>query len=512
MVSPLAVSPRRAATYVRMSTEHQQYSTANQADAIAKYAAQRNLSIVKTFVDHGKSGVKISSRFALLELLREVESGNAAFEIILVYDVSRWGRFQDADESAYYEYVCKRAGVLVHYCAEQFENDGSVSSALLKTIKRSMAGEFSRELSAKVFAGQSRLIELGFRQGGCAGFGFRRQLLDREGRVKGILGHGEEKSIQTDRVKLIPGPDEEISIVRKIFALFTNNFMPEREIVRLLNEQGVPPDRGRTWTRSRVHTLLTSPKYIGVSIYNRKSYKLSGKQVNNPSNMWIRCDHACEPIVPLAQFEQAQQIIRARANHLSDEDLLASLRRLLAKQGSLSSRLIGADGSMPSVALFRKRFKYLTWAYRAIGYQPSRYYRYQALTVSIKQLQQNLCAAVKAKLRSIGATVEDDPKSTFLINGQFTVTVKVCYCSETSVGPRWSVLLDRASLPDITVAARLASGNAGILDYYLIPSLDRLIRRLFLDEDNQYNHEVYRFDSLDFFLTLAQRTSLVKTL
>jgi DNA invertase Pin-like site-specific DNA recombinase len=123
MVSPLAVSPRRAATYVRMSTEHQQYSTANQADAIGKYAAQRNLSIVKTFVDHGKSGVKISSRFALLDLLREVESGKAPFEIILVYDVSRWGRFQDADESAYYEYVCKRAGVLVHYCAEQFEND-----------------------------------------------------------------------------------------------------------------------------------------------------------------------------------------------------------------------------------------------------------------------------------------------------------------------------------------------------------------------------------------------------
>ncbi|MEO6246527.1 MAG: hypothetical protein ABIQ12_13930 [Opitutaceae bacterium] len=27
------------------------------------------------------------------------------------YDVSRWGRFQDADESGYYEYICKRAGI-----------------------------------------------------------------------------------------------------------------------------------------------------------------------------------------------------------------------------------------------------------------------------------------------------------------------------------------------------------------------------------------------------------------
>jgi hypothetical protein len=37
-----------------------------------------------------------------------VESGAASFDVILVYDVSRWGRFQDADESAYYEYLCKR--------------------------------------------------------------------------------------------------------------------------------------------------------------------------------------------------------------------------------------------------------------------------------------------------------------------------------------------------------------------------------------------------------------------
>ena len=180
----LAVKETRAAMYVRMSTEHQQYSTENQADAIRDYAKLHDFSIVKTFVDHGKSGLRLSSRVALTELLREVESGTAQFERILVYDVSRWGRFQDADESAYYEYICKRAGVFVHYCAEQFENDGSISSSLLKTIKRSMAAEFSRELSVKVFAGLCRLFELGYRQGGCAGFGFRRQLLDCRGKDK----------------------------------------------------------------------------------------------------------------------------------------------------------------------------------------------------------------------------------------------------------------------------------------------------------------------------------------
>ena len=107
---------------------------------------------------------------------------------VLVYDVSRWGRFQDPDVSASYEVRCRQAGVTIEYCAEQFRNDGSLSSAIVKQVKRSMAAEYSRELSVKVFAGQSRLIGLGFRQGGPAGYGLRRQLVDQHGNLKTVLG------------------------------------------------------------------------------------------------------------------------------------------------------------------------------------------------------------------------------------------------------------------------------------------------------------------------------------
>jgi Resolvase, N terminal domain len=132
-------------------------------------AASRGIEIIKTYADEGKSGLRIDGRNALKSLIDDVQSGSADFQTILVYDVSRWGRFQDADESAYYEYICKRAGITVQYCAEQFENDGSPVSTIVKGVKRAMAGEYSRELSAKVFAGQCRLIELGLRQGGPPG-------------------------------------------------------------------------------------------------------------------------------------------------------------------------------------------------------------------------------------------------------------------------------------------------------------------------------------------------------
>ena len=148
-----------------MSTEHQKYSTENQRDVIRDYAARRGFEIVKTYADDGKSGLRIEGRDALRQLINDVENGKADFKAILVYDVSRWGRFQDADESAYYEYICKRAGITVCYCAEQFENDGSLGTTIIKSMKRAMAGEYSRELSSKVFKGQCKLIQLGFRQG-----------------------------------------------------------------------------------------------------------------------------------------------------------------------------------------------------------------------------------------------------------------------------------------------------------------------------------------------------------
>jgi DNA invertase Pin-like site-specific DNA recombinase len=172
--SPIVRAPSHAAQYVRMSTEHQHYSPENQLDVIRQYAADHNMDIVQAYSDHGRGGFNIAGREGLNQLMSDVEAKRTDFTSLLVYDVSRWGRFQDVDESAYYEYVLKRAGIRVPYCAEQFENDGSMSSSVLKTLKRSMAAEYSRELSVKVFSGQCRLIEMGFRQGGPAGYGLRR--------------------------------------------------------------------------------------------------------------------------------------------------------------------------------------------------------------------------------------------------------------------------------------------------------------------------------------------------
>lgn len=61
-----------AAQYLRMSTDHQQYSIDNQADMIRKYADAQGFEIIKTYADEAKSGLALKHRLGLAKLLSDV--------------------------------------------------------------------------------------------------------------------------------------------------------------------------------------------------------------------------------------------------------------------------------------------------------------------------------------------------------------------------------------------------------------------------------------------------------
>ncbi len=497
----------RAAQYCRMSTEHQQYSTANQGDVIQEYARRRGFEIVRTYADEGKSGLNVAGRDSLRQMIDDVQSGKADYAAILVYDVSRWGRFQDADESAYYEYLCKRAGIEVHYCAEQFENDGGPTSTIIKSVKRAMAGEYSRELSAKVFQGQCRLIELGYRQGGAPGYGLRRMLVNAAGEHKGQLARGEQKSLQTDRVILVPGPEEEIDVVRWAYDQFTREGKRESEIAAALNARGLVTDLGRSWTRATVHEVLTNEKYIGNNVYNRTSFKLKKKHVENPPEMWVRAEGAFDAVVSPEVFFTARGILQERARRLSDEDMLSLLKRLGEQHPTLSGHLIDAAEGLPTAAAYRSRFGSLLGAYRRAGLEPPRDYSFVEVNRQLRALHVSLFADVTGRLHATGATVTHDAATDLLlINGEYTAILALSRCRQTAAGSlRWLVRIDRALAPDITILARMDAANSRPADYYLLPVMDIEVPRLLLCESNGACLDTYQFDSLDHFTALAAR-------
>ena len=496
-----------AVAYVRMSTDHQKYSTENQLEVIRRYAEVRGLKILRVYEDSGRSGLRIDGREAIQTLMAEVGSGRADFSAILVYDVSRWGRFQDADEGAYHEHVCSRAGIRVHYCGEQFENDGSIGSNLLKTVKRVMAGEYSRELSVKVFAGQCRLVELGFRQGGVPGYGLRRVLIDEHRSPKGELDRGDRKSLQTDRVILVPGPSREVEVVRRMYQMFVDEGRSERAIAAVLNDQGVLTDFGRLWTRASVHQVLTNEKYIGNNVYNKVSFKLKQRRVVNPREMWVRAEDAYPSIVDRALFERARTIVDARSCHHSDEELLSMLRVLLEQKGVLSGLVIDEREEMPSSSVYRHRFGSLLRAYELIGYQPDRDYRYIEINRSLRRSYPQIVAEIIAGVVQVGGIAVLNPVNDLLsINGEFTASLVIARSFQTSSGSlRWRIRFDVGLVPDITIAIRMNEVNQAPLDYYVLPSIDMSAPHLKLAEHNGLSLDAYRFDSLEFFFALAGR-------
>ena len=116
----------RAVAYYRHSAEiGQENSVEIQQENIRAFAAKHDIDVIEEFADRGKSGLNAEGRPAFNEMMALVRSRDD-FQLILVLDVSRWGRFQDTDLSAHYESLCTQAGKQVIYTNIGFPVNGGV--------------------------------------------------------------------------------------------------------------------------------------------------------------------------------------------------------------------------------------------------------------------------------------------------------------------------------------------------------------------------------------------------
>jgi DNA invertase Pin-like site-specific DNA recombinase len=357
--------PTRAAEYIRMSTEHQRYSPDNQRIAIAAFAAYRGYEIVRTYQDSGKSGLTLSGRPALKQMLSDVLSGAADFQTILVLDVSRWGRFQNTDQAAHYEFMCRDAGVAVHYCTESFENDGAALSSIIKHMKRVMAAEYSRELSGRVSRAQRYQASLGFKQGSRCPLGLRRQVIDEEGKPVMILQSGERKALSTHKVIYAHGPAKEVALVQRIFGLYVHDDLSLVNVAGWLNKRKHKQPNGKPWSSHVIKNLLRNELYVGRYIFGRKRNNL-GQRAAAAETDWAKAE-VLVPIVTNEIFEAAQTKFRARKYYSSDE-LVNGLSQLLAEKGRLNRRLIQECPYLPIPKTLVERFGTMAAAYRTVNY------------------------------------------------------------------------------------------------------------------------------------------------
>jgi len=466
-----------AAQYLRMSTEHQQYSSDNQAAAIRKYADDKGFEIVSTYSDEGKSGVTAGGRSGLLQLIDDVESGRSGFAAILVYDVSRWGRFQNPDDAAVYEVRCRWAGVPVHYVAEPFDNDGGVLSSLMKTLKRAMAAEYSRELSAKVTEGHVRMLQRGYHQGGFPCFGLQRVMIDSDGRRKQILRFRERKNLQSDRVILEPGPPEHVEIVNEVYRRYLGGEQ-QTSLVSALNRRGDFQANGRPWTEGTMHRMLTSECYIGNIVWGKQDGKLGRVRHKVVKSNWIRQEAAFPYVVEPSLFWRVQAEMARRKSRYSEGEILTGLRKLLKKHGTLSKPIIDEADGIPSTTAIARCFGSLTAAYEKVGFQSApnnkstkTNARVTALAGKIgKAFAKELC---QSKVEHMG------PVCRLEQDGANVIVLLARYIDRMASVERWYFHWDRLDQAAFAVIGLMDPLNAKVSAYYVVsgPDMAKLQQR-----------------------------------
>lgn len=505
------------AEYLRMSTEDQRYSIPSQQAAIRHYATEHGFTVCRTYADPGKSGLLIKRRKGLAALLKDVVAGTVNYKAILVYDVSRWGRFQNPDESAHYDFICANAGVPVHYCAEQFSNDGSMQSSLMKAIKRTMAGEFSRELGVKVFDGLKRLVLDGYHAGALPPYGLERMLISPSGKRKGILKRGERKNLKTDKVVLVSGKRSEVELVRRIFDMCANERKNCPQIAAELNSKRLTYRR-KPWDCDRVLRILRSQQYLGLNVWARREQRMYGRSTLRPRALWVMSKAPFKPIIDQATFDRAQRILAGHRVSYTDKALLSSLKRVLLRRGRLTSKIIDGSRAGGYSGTYIKRFGSLFKVYEQIGFRPpASRFAMREHARNNRTLRQHVLHEIQAlfpvEVRIVRSCKEQ--KEMIEIDRQFKVSVLVCG-RRNRRGRRgqfpWLLRLLPRDRQNIALICILDSCWSSIVSYHLVRPIGDLFRHshCFYKDDSWLSNSGVRLKDLNGFCEIARRLASVQ--
>lgn len=318
----------RVVFYLRRSTvDLQPDSLAAQEELLRAYAVQHGYEVVRAYSDSA-SGRSVQGRDAFQELIARIKSG-ADFDAVLVRDVSRWSRAENTDEAGYYEFVCRSHGVQVLYVEETFGPAGSPYALLLKSVKRAMAAEFSRERARMVIASSTRLVREGFWPTGSVPYGMCRVLVDGSGQVIRVLAPGDRKALASQRVKLAPGDPAQVFVVERIFKTYVLEQRNLTGVVAALDGDGAADSKDRTWTVCSVSRILRNEAYAGNLVYRIRRGEAPAKLRNlegSPTDRIVRCEGAHQPLIPAQLWRSAQERLHATSRHRSDADLLDALR------------------------------------------------------------------------------------------------------------------------------------------------------------------------------------------
>lgn len=456
---PTTIITKRAVAYYRHSAQDRQENSVEiQQDQVRKFAADNGIEIIKEFIDRGITGIVAEGRDGFNDMLAYVENDAAAFDYVLILDVSRWGRFQDTDESAHFSWLCTKKGKRVVYVTMGFPKENDLMHGVQLSFERYRAAAYSRELSGKVWKGCAKIASSGYWAGGVAPYGMCRLLLDEQRNPVQILKAGEHKAIHNQRVTLALGDKAEVDTVRLIFTAFADEAQSPEEIAARLNHTGIPSPGGGRWSQGIVYAMLKNEIYGGVMVWNKTSKKMKSKSRHNPVSDWIRTNEAFDCLVPPEIYARAHQLIKARdeerRRRYSETDMLAKLKALYERYGMVSGRLF-ASAKMVTPSTYAHHFRSLDLAHQALFREV---------------IDQKRDGTIET-IRQSGAEVQLF-EDFIVIDNLFSLSIQPVVPIPRGYEVYWPFYPDQRPVVDITVGVPLScSQQFEVLGYLVFPRL-----------------------------------------
>ena len=301
-------------------------------------------------------------------------------------------------------------------------------------------------------------------------------MISADGRPKRVLGVGEQKSLTTDRVILIPGPAEELRAIRAIFEIAAAGKGPTR-IARELQKRGITHG-GKPWLRAHLREILKNPKYMGCNTWGRRTQRLRGPTTNVDPLRWIKKHLAFKPIVDEATFERAQAA-HPKLRKWTKEIIVERVRQFLKKNGRISADILAAERGMPRSPTIIQYVGSYDELYKEVGYRADAEDIFMGKQRERSRMLRRKIVSTIKKLFPENVIVTHLPRRTrsvLLIDRSFMVSILLCIPKHKQGRSYLKVEPIVTESDFVTVLCRVNDRHDRVLEMFVLPQMTGFIR------------------------------------
>ena len=302
----------KACMYLRLSKDDgmsiESNSIINQRELIQSYAKKNNLEIVKEYVDDGYSGTNYD-RPALKDLMEEISKKDRAFDIIIVKDLSRFGR-DYIGAGTYIQKIFPQLHIRFISINDNYDSKHADMSDtnLILPIRNFINDSYARDISNKVKSSQKMKREKGEYIGSFAPYGYKKS---EENKNKLIVDENVRDIIKSIFDMKLKGYSSK-AIAEELNDLGIDSPKVYKEKQGLHYTGGFKAVKGGNWSAKSINRIIENEVYIGTMLQGKSAtinYK-NKKQIEKDKRDWVKVEHTHEGIISKEVFYIANRMLK----------------------------------------------------------------------------------------------------------------------------------------------------------------------------------------------------------